>query len=391
MAGQLFANLLLFTRGLRSAGVDVRPGAIPDAVRALEEVGIARKQDVRDALRTVLISRYDDLARFEAAFERFWRPRPASDASGLPEPMRAPRRVRSTVRSLGPGSTPGPPGEPEGAEAGGDVTVRTYSAGEAWHTKDFAQFTPEDVARASAVLAQLTWTAGLRVTRRWVSGAGRAPDLRRLLRVNAKHGGELFTIPRRARRVARRPLVVVCDVSGSMEPYTRMLLLFAHAIARRHRSVEVFLFSTRLTRVTRYFADRRANEAIRHVQAAVRDWSGGTRIGDAIRAVNVDWARRVLRRGPIVLLISDGWDLGEPELLRREIARLQRSAFRLIWLNPLIGSPGYEPLTRGMRAALPFVDDFLPVHNMASLEVLAAELDSLPDRRAARRTFTPWN
>jgi uncharacterized protein with von Willebrand factor type A (vWA) domain len=391
MAGELFANLLLFTRGLRSAGVDVRPGAVPDAVRALEEVGIARRQDVRDALRAVLISRHDDLERFDAAFDRFWRPRLAPGGAGLPEPMRAPRRVRSTVRSLGPGTAPGPPGDPEGAQAGGEVSVRTYSAGEAWHTKDFAEFTPEDVATASAILARLTWTAGLRVTRRWVAGTGHAPDLRRMLRVNAKHGGELVTIPRRTRRVARRPLVVVCDVSGSMEPYTRMLLLFAHAIARRHRSVEVFLFSTRLTRVTRYFADRRANEAIRKVQAAVRDWSGGTRIGDAIRAVNVDWARRVLRRGPIVLLISDGWDLGAPDLLRREIARLQRSAFRLIWLNPLIGSPGYEPLTRGLRAALPYVDDFLPVHNMASLEVLAAQLENLPERRAARRTFTPWN
>jgi uncharacterized protein len=391
MAGQLFANLLLFTRGLRSAGVDVRAGSVADAVRALEEVGLTRKRDVRDALRTVLISRHDDLERFDAAFERFWRPRPASDGAGLPEPMRAPPRVRSTLRSLGRPSPPGPPGDTEGGQAGGDVAVRTYSAGEAWHTKDFAQFTPEDVAAASLALARLTWTAGLRVTRRWVAGTGRAPDLRRLLRVNAKHGGELLTIPRRTRRVARRPLVVICDVSGSMEPYTRMLLLFAHAIARRHRSVEVFLFSTRLTRVTHYLAERRANAAIRHVQAAVRDWSGGTRIGDAIRAVNVDWARRVLRRGPIVLLISDGWDLGAPDLLRREIARLQRSAFRLIWLNPLIGSPGYEPLTRGMRAALPFVDDFLPVHNMASLEVLAAALDKLSDRRASRRTFTPWS
>jgi uncharacterized protein with von Willebrand factor type A (vWA) domain len=389
MAGQLLANLLLFTRGLRSAGVDVRAGSVADAVRALEEVGVRRKRDVRDALRTVLISRHDDLERFDAAFERFWRPRPASDVPGLPEPMHAPR-VRSTLRSLGQ-PPPGAPGDTEGDHASGDVAVRTYSPGEAWHTKDFAQFTPEDVARASSALARLTWTAGLRVTRRWVAGTGRAPDLRRLLRVNAKHGGELLTIPRRTRRVARRPLVVICDVSGSMEPYTRMLLLFAHAIARRHRTVEVFLFSTRLTRVTRYFADRPANRAIRYVQAAVRDWSGGTRIGDAIRAVNVDWARRVLRRGPIVLLISDGWDLGAPDLLRREIARLQRSAFRLIWLNPLIGSPGYEPLTRGMRAALPFVDDFLPVHNMASLEVLAAALDKLSDRRASRRTFTPWN
>ena len=222
------------------------------------------------------------------------------------------------------------------------------------------------------------------MTRRWVAGSGGAVDPRRLLRVNARHGGEPLVIPRRERRRAPRPLVVLCDVSGSMEPYTRMLLLFVHAMARRRRSVEVFVFSTRLTRITRPVrraADRRGADArARRVQ----DWSGGTRIGEALRTFHVHWGRRVLRRGPVVLLISDGWDLGEPEMLRREIARLQRSCFRLIWLNPLIGSPGYAPLTRGMRAALPHVDDFLPVRNMASLEALAARLEAMPDRKRGR-------
>jgi uncharacterized protein len=176
-------------------------------------------------------------------------------------------------------------------------------------------------------------------------------------------------------------------VSGSMDPYTRMLLLFAHAMTRGARRVEVFVFSTRLTRITRQFAAERVDEALQGVQQRGL-WSGGTRIGEAVRSFNVEWARRVLSRGPVVLLISDGWDLGDPELLAREIARLQRSVHRLIWLNPLLGSPGYEPLTRGMQAALPFVDDFLPVHNMASLEALALHLNALSSEQGVGLS---WN
>jgi uncharacterized protein with von Willebrand factor type A (vWA) domain len=165
-----------------------------------------------------------------------------------------------------------------------------------------------------------------------------------------------------------------------MEPYARMLLLFAHALAQRHRSVELFAFSTRLTRITRQFVGPSLDHALSSFHDAVRDWAGGTRIGDALRTFNMEWARRVLRRGPTVLLISDGWDLGDPELLKAEMARLKRSCFRLVWLNPLVGSPDYEPLTRGMKAALPYVDDFLSVRNMASLETLAAHLATLPSR-----------
>jgi hypothetical protein len=197
------------------------------------------------------------------------------------------------------------------------------------------------------------------------------------LRANASRGHEWLIIPRRTRRTTPRPLVLICDVSGSMEPYARLLLLFAHAIAGDARRVEVFVFSTRLTRVTRQFATRRAQVAMSAVREAVGDWSGGTRIGAAIRSFNVHWARRVLRGNPVLLLISDGWDLGDPQELAREMARLQRSVRRLIWLNPLLGSPGYEPLARGMHAALPFVDDFLPVHNMVSLEALAERLNGL--------------
>jgi hypothetical protein len=270
------------------------------------------------------------------------------------------------------------------------VALRSYSADPGWRQKDFEAFTPEDFARAEEVLARLAWTPGARVTRRWKGGVERRADstvdLRRLLAVNAKYGGELLSIPHRARRLAARPLILICDVSGSMEPYSRMLLLFAHALTRGHRRVEVFVFSTRLTRITRLLDTKKLDAELTRVRETAGDWSGGTRIGEAIHTFNVEWGRRMSGRGPVVLMISDGWDLGEPALLAREIARLQRSVFRLVWLNPLLGSPGYEPLTRGMLAALPFVDDFLPVHNMASLEALTSHLSSLSDRHPRART-----
>jgi uncharacterized protein with von Willebrand factor type A (vWA) domain len=289
-----------------------------------------------------------------------------------------PRRARATLRTLAPAAASNAH-ETESGHADAAVGLKTYSADELWRRKDFAHFTPDDIARAKEAFAKLAWDPGVRVTRRWATGSGPTIDLRRLLRANVKHGGELVAIPRRVRRVAPRPLILICDVSGSMEPYTRMLLLFAHALAAGERRVEVFVFSTRLTRVTRQFAGTRADAALARVRDAVHDWSGGTRIGEAIRAFNSHWARRVLRRRPVVLLISDGWDLGDPALLAREIARLQRSVFRLIWLNPLLGSPGYEPLTRGMQAALPFVDDFLSVRDMSSIEALAAHLNTLSE------------
>jgi uncharacterized protein with von Willebrand factor type A (vWA) domain len=372
----VLGNLLVFARTLRAAGVAVRAGGVQDAVLALSDVGITNRRDVRDALRAVLVSRHDDLVVFDRLFDRFWRVwrEPANPA--MPQPMGIPRRARASITLLAPGASAS---EPERTDAGGHdvpVPLQTYSAEQVWRRRDFATFTPDDFARAQEAIRALTWNPGMRITRRWIAGGRQTVDLRRLVRANVKHGGELITVPYRVRRAAPRPLVLICDVSGSMEPYTRMLLLFAHALAGGDRRIEVFVFSTELTRVTRQFAGPSTGALLR-VRDAVRDWSGGTRIGAALHRFNTQWARRVLRRGPVVLLISDGWDLGDPEQLGREIARLQRGAHRLIWLNPLIGSPGYEPLTRGIRAALPFVDDFLSVRDMSSLESLARHLNSL--------------
>jgi uncharacterized protein with von Willebrand factor type A (vWA) domain len=194
-------------------------------------------------------------------------------------------------------------------------------------------------------------------------------------------GGDVFVLPRLHRRRRERPVVLLCDVSGSMARYSRMLLHFAHAIGRRQRRVEVFVFATTLTRVTTELGARGLDEAAARVSRAVPEWAGGTRIGHALRQFHQQWARRALRGGAVVLLISDGWDRGDPALLRDQIARLQRSCHRLIWLNPLIGTRDYAPLTRGLQAAMPYVDDFLPARTLDDVADLALHLNTLSQRR----------
>jgi uncharacterized protein with von Willebrand factor type A (vWA) domain len=190
---------------------------------------------------------------------------------------------------------------------------------------------------------------------------------------------------RQKRKIRTRPLIVICDISGSMDRYARLLLRFVHALGQGLENTEVFVFGTRLTRITRELRKRDVDTALTQVVSSVEDWSGGTRIGEAIKAFNYRWARRVLRSGATVVIISDGWDRGDPELLGREMARLQRSCRRLIWLNPLLGAPGYQPLTQGMRAAMPYIDEFLPIHNLQSLEALADLLGQVEDEPPVRR------
>jgi hypothetical protein len=271
-----------------------------------------------------------------------------------------------------------PAAEPSAAAADGtpvDVALRTWSDRGGVANKDFAECTAEEQARIGAALAALRWTPGERRTRRWIRGRGPRVDLRRAVAASWRTGGDVAALPRRRRRTRPRPLVLLCDISGSMERYSRMLLLFAHAVVKQRPRVETFVFSTELTRVTRQIRRRRPGAALSAMSRAVPDWSGGTRIGASLRTFNQRWARQVLNGGPMVLLISDGWDRGEPAQLRREIARLQRSCHRLVWLNPLLGTEDYAPLTRGLQAAMPFVDDFLPARTLANFEDLASHLN----------------
>ena len=384
----LFRNLLHFGRLLRSLGLDIQSGRMLDVAGALELVDVGRKSDFYFTLRALLVHRQHDLATFDDAFRVFWRP-PAGDWS--PDDLRA----LGEQRRVGTPQVDVPAKQPDSVDGGAGATLAepvervapmSYSPREVARVKDFARFTDAELAEAKAMLALLRWDLGMRRTRRWRSGLGLTPDPRRLVRRNVKYGGEPIELPMRRRKLKRRPLVLLCDVSGSMERYARMLLHFIHSLAGGLDRVDAFLFATRLTRITRELATYGADEVVPKIPGRVPDWGGGTRIGEALRTFNLRWARRVLAHGPVVLLISDGWDRGEPDVLRRETARLQRSCYRLIWLNPLLGAADYQPITRGMQAALPYIDDFLPVHNLASLESLAEHLNALPQRRTGRGT-----
>lgn len=385
-AGHILPNLLLFGETLRRLGLDFGSGNMLDLVRATESIPIGRKQDFRHAARCLLVHRKQDLPLFDDAFQIFWR-RPAHGISTRDlRSMGEERRYRHP--RIGPPAADSDPGEALGRapenQAGVDMS-QTYSGREVLRHKDFADFTPLEIAQAKTMLSELSWDLGRRRARRAEPGPGNIPDWRQIFRRSLQYGGEPLTLAYRRRREKPRPLVLLCDVSGSMERYTRMLLHFIHAIADDIGQVEAFLFATRLTRITRYLNYRSIDQAVNEVARAVPDWAGGTRIGAAVKAYNYAWARRTLGHGAVVLIISDGWDRGEPELLSKEMARLQRSCHRLIWLNPLLGSPAYQPLTQGMQAALPYVDDFLPVHNLDSLESLAKHLNRLSPRRAPIR------
>jgi uncharacterized protein with von Willebrand factor type A (vWA) domain len=276
-----------------------------------------------------------------------------------------------------------PPLLPDQDETTADRTA-TYSARELLRTRDFGQLTLAELAEVRRLILATRWQLPQRRTRRARTGdRGQSLDMRSTWRHNLRHGGEILDLRRRRRQRKPRPLVLLCDVSGSMERYARILLQLAYALSHQAGygttgPVEVFVFGTRLTRLTRHLRHGNADQALAAASTAIHDWGGGTRIGEALKRFNYDWARRVLRHGAIVLIISDGIDRGDVALMACEMARLQRSCHRLIWLNPLLGSEGYQPAVRGMQAALPFVDEFLPVHNLASAEQLWQRL--LADR-----------
>jgi uncharacterized protein len=371
----LTVNILQFGRMLRAAGLDVHHGRLLDAVRALEWIDVGSRADVAATLRSLLVHDRDGIARFDRAFELFFKPHRAPEP-GLP------------LFSLGerPRVVVTPPGgvpihtELEDVQAGspaGTRAVGAWSAVGISRTKDFGEFTDGELDRARTLLERFPWRPSRRRTRRWQRASSGVPDLRPVLRRNVMLG-DLVDLPRRMRREEPRPIVLLADVSGSMERYSTVLTRFLYALARTAPAVEVFLFSTRLTRVTPHLRRHRGSSALTRLAREFQDWGGGTRIGDALRTFNTQWSRRLVRHGPVVLIVSDGWDRGDPALLNQELARVRRSCRRLIWLNPLLGSASYEPLTRGMQAALPFIDDFLPAHNLASFEQLAAHLRSLP-------------
>jgi uncharacterized protein with von Willebrand factor type A (vWA) domain len=382
----LVARLLEFGRILRRRGLDVHMGRMLDVVDALTHVDLARRDDVFHVCRALLVHRHEDLESFDRAFDAFWGAASSVPATGVPDGGGAPDDAPTAAGRESTGLLETQTGD-AAAESGDDeLDVPAWSDADALATKDFAEFSESELTAAREAIERLDWQPGLRRTRRWVAGRGSRLDLRRALARSVRTGGDLVRLPRRVRRLRPRPIVLLCDVSGSMEVYARLLVHFAYALTRRHRRVEAFLFSTRLTRITRHLRAARIDDAVRAVSKAVPDWSGGTRIGASLDEFHRRWGRRVLARAPVALLVSDGWDRGEPAVLAGAVARLHRSSHRLIWLNPLIGTQDYQPLTRGLVAALPNVDDFLPVRSLRDLRDLAQvlERDSAPRLRGGR-------
>jgi uncharacterized protein len=383
---KLISNILLFGRVLRAAGVHVHRERMVDAIQATEWIGIRSRADLRATLSALLVHRHEDLALFNEAFDLFFR---SHDSSELDLPLFSlGERARIAMRRNA-GAPQRLDLESEASEAAAAAfAIGAYSTVEVSRTKDFADFTAAELEAARRLMLRMRWQPGIRRTRRWQHASRGDIDMRRLLRANLMRGGELIDLPRRIRREAPRPIVMLADVSGSMDRYSRMLLAFASGLTRSARQVESFVFATRLTRVSRLVSVATGHRVVSRMVRDLHDWGGGTRIGEALRGFNTTWARRVMRHGPVILIVSDGWDRGDPKLLAQELARLRRRCSRLIWLNPLLGSAGYEPLTRGMQAALEHIDDFMPAHNLRSLEDLAAHLQRIDHGRHGDQRHT---
>ena len=380
VASRVARNLLVLPRLLRAAGVMVDPERARLLLRALAEVDLAREEDVRAASRAALVRHPSDRAAFEEAFDRFWALLRGMTLAA--PPVRRPPQARTD----GPAAVPlASPRGAAPARAGRVVRV-VASPVEVLRTMDIATMTAEEREASARFVASLRWSPGLRPSRRFRRARrGDRYDARATLRGSLRSFGEPLLLARRAPRPKRRPLVLLCDVSGSMEPYARLLLHMSHALARSWGRVEAFTFGTRLTRITRQLRDRRADAALARVARSVADWSGGTRIAESLREFDRRWSRRVLGRGAVVILCSDGWERGDPARLAAEAARLRRASYRLIWLDPLSATRGYAPDAAGPRVLSEHVDDHLPATTLDGLVAVAALLNGVGSGRPVRR------
>lgn len=358
---------------LRRHGLPVTLLHVTDGVRALDHLDLADRHEVYLGLRAVFVGRPEDVSTFDRAFDAFWRA--ATEADSIAEalmpavPDEAPAIERESPRESLALDAWGDDGADDGDEPLG---VPAASEREAMATQDFATFSADQLEAVYRLTVQIARRLARRISRRRRPSARRGRlDLRRTLRANLTRG-DLIDLRFRRRKRRKVRLVLLCDVSGSMDLYSRFLLQFLFALQSVFSRVETFTFSVHLTRITEYLRTRSYREVLRRL-TAVRDWSGGTRIGESLAEFNRRWPGVVDRR-TIVIILSDGWDTGDPETLAAELLRIKRRAGRVIWLNPLLGNPSYEPLTRGMAAALPLVDQFAAAHNLASLRALAGTL-----------------
>lgn len=384
VASDAMRMAVAFARVLRGAGVVVPIGCVLGFAEAIEVLGIDNRNSVYWAGRSTLLHRPEDIDVYDRAFAVFWEDRGNSFDFVVELP---PTQVQLAIDSDEEQDEEPDGPEPEEPDDTPTIHLR-FSATEILREKDFAQYTPDELHESHALMADLRLAGTPRRSRRLVHSRRRGahPDLRRTVRAALQAGGEPIRRAWREPGDKLRRLVLLLDISGSMEPYARALVRFVHAAVAGRQKVEAFTLGTRLTRITRELNSRDPDRAMQQAAQRVADWSGGTRLGEGLRAFNDEWGVRGMARGAIVVVLSDGWDRGEPELLSAQMERLHRVAYKVVWVNPLKVTPGYAPLARGMAAALPYVDDFVEGHSIDALEelarVISAELDTTKRRTA---------
>ncbi len=356
-------HLVGFVEALRRAGLAVPVGSTLDFGRAVAEVGAQEQAPVYWAGRVTLLSSPEEIPVYDEVFA-------AHGQGGDPQVQEVPDLPPLTLLLDDAGQAPDPEDSPEVSDD--DLVSVRYSHAEVLASKDFAVCTDQELAELHQLMTQLRLTGSRRRSRRLraTQRSGR-PDLRRTVRAALRTGGEPARLMFRQPGERPRRLVLLLDVSGSMEPYARALIRFVHAAMVGRSQVEAFALGTRLTRLTRELSTRDPDVALSRAAEVVNDWSGGTRLGDGLRCFNDEWGIRGMARGATVVILSDGWDRGEPEIMEEQMARLSRVAYQVVWVNPLKATPGYAPLAQGMAAALPHVDRFIAGHNLESLRYLA--------------------
>jgi len=369
--GDLTRHLVAFTRALRAHGLPVGPQEAADALRALSVVDLTDRRETFLTLRTVLTSHQDNLAVFDDVFAQFWNPPADAPPGGAPPP---PDRLAEPETD---GQLPGPAlleWLEDALAADGETAMPAYSPVEAVAHKDFSTFSPDELDDIVRLVVAIAKRVATRLSRRMrQTRRSHQVDLRRTIRHSLRRGGDIVDFAFRRRKVQKTRVVLLADVSGSMDLYSRFLIQFIYALQHALGQVQTFAFSTSLTQITEALSEATLRGALDEVARRVPDWSGGTKIGASLRSFLTEHGDNLTRR-TVVLIISDGWDTGDIEVLRESMESLQRLAGRVVWLNPLLGSPGYEPICQGMRVALPYVDVFAAAHNLESLRQLERHL-----------------
>ncbi|HEX2275814.1 MAG TPA: VWA domain-containing protein [Candidatus Tectomicrobia bacterium] len=385
-AEEVVNRVLLFGRYLKALGFQVTPSRLLDVCRSLGYLDITRREDFYDAARVNLVSHRDELPLFEEAFAQFWQPdNPMpTDLCGLEEPAPLPEDSLYEDLDVGESETGFEEVSMEQWQPGNTQDFLSDSHEPGWTdqeiltTKDFAQCDERELLLIRRVIAQLAPKIASQLSRRKKSHRrGHLVDHRRTFRSNLKYGGDVLQLSRKTRRVRKTRLVLLCDVSGSMDYYSRFLIYFLYGLSQELKGVETLVFSTRLTRITDLLRRKGLEQGLQAIARRVMDWSGGTKIGTSLQTFNKYLADKMLTRKSVVIIMSDGWDRGDVELLEREMRTLRHKCHRVIWLNPLLGSPHYQPLCQGIKTVLPYCDYFLPVHNLESLIRLAKTLQPL--------------